>query len=162
MEEKNIEEKLKEDLSRVSPNRSQFDKMMASVTEEQFNRNNMVKENIPSPYQTTYSYFMKKITYISIPVVLVAAYFIFVNIKTDNNVNSLINTQPMGITAVNEQANDNQTFENQDTDSIIDGMFAEIESESSLAINDSEDEAFINSELEAYSSINTINYEETI
>ncbi len=163
--EKDIEEKLKNDFSKVSPDREKFYQMMQSVTKQNINRNRYAEGDTPSPYQINYfSYFMKKITYISIPVVLVAAFLIFINIDKANDtgtMNGITSIAPTGGLSVAEKQ-EVVSYDNMDVDSIVDDVFASIDDDSSLAINDSNDDTFINSELEGYSSIQTNNYEEII
>ena len=70
--ENNIEQFLKKQASFVEPSRDLFESTMKDVTKQESHRNTKQRANVLSPYQLTSYFFMKKIAYIGVPLVVVA------------------------------------------------------------------------------------------
>lgn len=169
-EEKNIEEKLKARFSHIVPNKKMFDETMEQVTKEGLDRSIILKGSLPSPYQSTYTIFVKKITYIGLPIIALVALLIYINVGV-----TTVNEQPLAIQPtdlqnvempVDVQGSDVVVSPTKDfaidttsIDTITASISLDSDADIQLAINDKEEDSIVNAELDNYNSVKLNTYE---
>lgn len=158
----NIETKLKNKINETAAPRSIFEKTMSSVTKDDFARNYIVKDELPSVKSSSYIIFAKRFAYVSAPLLVLASYMLFIGIDNKH----IVADDGLKILSINKidkdvKAGEAYISESEYIDSIISDIVSEAEKDSSFAINDSFDDSFIKNELDN-SLIITNKYEEII
>jgi hypothetical protein len=172
-EEKKIEDNLKARFSHINPSRESFEQVISQVTNEKDNRSIIVEGILPSPYQSIYTIFVKKITLIGLPIVALALVLVYINFGVNPKIEETL--LPLAQNEIVEEvqvtppvpADNNIIVEPQgiaqadatSVDSLIATIISDSDSDIAVAINDTEDESIINAELANYNTITTTNYE---
>lgn len=173
-EEKNIEENLKARFSHIAPSRVSFNKAVEQVTKENDNRSIIVRGEMPSPYQSIYTNFVKKITYIGLPIIALAALIIFIN----TGVKTTVKEAPLAIQQNGMQADEktavaptqdnvvapvnNLAIDTTSVDTIISKLISDSDADILLAMNDKDEDSIVNAELDNYNSIKSTTYENAL
>ncbi len=140
-EEIKIENFLKTKISKLVPSRTLFQ----NVTKVKDERNTYMKAGIPSPYQLNTSFFMKKIAFVGIPLLVIA--FLVINkmdVKKD------------------ELAQVDTTMYNESVDSIIDSFSTDDESDITLAQSEQDETNQLETEIDLFNNFKTSPYENNI
>lgn len=172
MEEKDIENKIKEKLSHIKPTYALFENTLNKyVTEEDVYRNNKQKASKLSTYQLINN-IMKKNILIGIPVTVIAIVAIILVTKSPNKAtplanNSLTPGQNENIIPNNNAVDvghsvQNQKEDNSSVNSILASFDNDAKSDALVAGEESNDMTTIMAELENYNNIKTNSYEESI
>jgi D-mannonate dehydratase len=155
--EKKIEKFLKSHISKIEVPRTLFENIMKNVTIDSLYRNIDMKVSRPSPYQLTYSYFMKKIAYIGIPVVVVALIAIIAIGRSNSKVAYQDQTHGEDSTQTSQQT---QTFtKDSSIDSIAASFNAGADADATTASSESEDGQALDSDLQNYNNIQNYDYQ---
>ena len=151
-EEQKIENLLKQEMQKVSPSHAFFDASLESVTKEKANRNTIQGEH----YNFINLFSMKKFLIVGVPVAALALLAIVTLNKPDDQ---------MLVREGNESAEENvdsSVTKDDSVDKIIDNMFVDFNAEVALASAESEEEADLYAEMEAFNSLTTTEYENNI
>ncbi len=151
-EEQKIENLLKQEMQKVSPSHAFFDASLESVTKEKANRNTIQGEH----YNFINLFSMKKFLIVGVPVAALALLAIVTLNKPDDQM--LVRE---GNESVEENVDSNITKDDS-VDKIIDNMFVDFNAEVALASAESEEEADLYAEMEAFNSLTTTEYENNI
>lgn len=172
--ENNIEQFLKKQASFVEPSRDLFESTIKDVTKQESHRNTKQRANVLSPYQLTSYFFMKKIAYIGVPLVVVAL-AVAVTVKNPSSPDTKMAYQESSSqveTASNSNSNNTTNTQNGNNpssaasnanasiDDIVDGLIADAASD--VSTSDSNEEASLETELQDYNNLKTTDYENSI
>ena len=158
-EEEKIEEFLKDSIGSVRPSRNSFDTTIKSVTESSVNRNT----NYKGHYKLI-SFFMNKMLLVGVPVAIVAVLvFMTVNkpgVKSDI---AMIDSNNSVVGSSNDTVTDTQSVAStQSADEFLKSVYAVADAEAQVASNESEEEVYINSQVDAFNNLSQTQYENDI
>lgn len=151
-EDQKIEEFLKNRISAISPLRAVFDR----VTNQIPNRNNKVKD-----YKLI-NFVMTKGQYVGLALGVIAIVAIVSVSKSDTKL-AMTNDEQVqtdtGSQFTNEKKVVTEDPSKQSADEIMASFYADADSEATYANSESEEDAYMNSQIDAFTSFNETNYE---
>ena len=169
--EEKIEQFLKNRMSSVHPSRTLFEETLNHVTNTSVHRITTEKAGIPSPYQLTNNFIMKKIALIGVPIIVLALVAIVAIKKpsTDTKVayqeptSSEVTNQDTSSTGIlNEVTSQSNVSPDASVDSIIASFNAEADADATLASFESQDDTDLLTQLQDYNNIKTTDYENNL
>lgn len=158
-DDKKIEEFLKSRIDAVSPSRASFDAVLKSVTDGKSIRNIKGSEH----YKLT-SFSMSKFVKIGLPVALIAIVAVVAVGKPKTDVFVVNDTTPSSNVEQSATKTSPEITITKDSsgDEILASFFADAEADAMVASAESEDETYMNSQVDAFNSFNQTRYENNI
>ena len=158
-QEDKIEDFLKEQTLQVNIPRELFDRTIDIVTNTDQYRNIYQKANIPSIYQIINNFFMKKIAYIGVPLLIVALIAI-VAINKNSGDTQVTYQEPKK--EQGQVVNKAVIASDSSIDSILASFKSDADSDATIASSESEDDAALQAELQEYNNIKSTDYANNI
>lgn len=156
-EDKKIEQYLKNLISGVTPTHSSFNTVLKSVTNNKYVRNKDEKD-----YYKLIHLGMSKFLKIGIPIAVVAV-VVVVGMSTPKDI---LITDTVSVENLNDGPVVNNQESNEDeaasADDILASFFVDADNDAVFANRESEDESYMNSQIDAFNSFNQTNYETNI
>lgn len=158
-DDKKIEEFLKSRIEAVSPSRASFGAVLKSVTDGESIRN--IKS---SEHHKLTSFSMSKFLKIGIPVALIAIVAVVAVGKPKTEVVVVNDNAPSSNVEQSVAKTSPEIVVNKDSsgDEILASFFADAEADAMVASAESEDETYMNSQVDAFNSFNETRYENNL